>query len=128
MSLLYKDEKDIKTFVKIENYNSFVKLQFSKDCGKFGTSEIVDSYYLTPGMLLEILQERRFEKIIENNVTLGNIMTENEKTMAEIIALQKVRIKQLEEAGMRLFDMVHEGNLIELQIKANELYETIKPD
>jgi len=55
-------------------------------------------------------------------------MTENEKTMAEIIALQKVRIKQLEEASMELYDMVHQGNLIELQIKANNLYETIKPD
>ena len=55
-------------------------------------------------------------------------MTENEKTMAEIIALQKVRINQLEEAGMKLFNMVHEGDLIELQIKANEIYETIKPD
>lgn len=55
-------------------------------------------------------------------------MTENEKTMAEIIALYKIRISQLEEASMKLYDMVHEGNLIELQIKANDLYETIKPD
>ena len=55
-------------------------------------------------------------------------MTENEKTMAEIIALQKVRISQLEDASMKLYDMVHKGNLIELNIKANDLYDTIKPD
>ncbi|MDB4286336.1 hypothetical protein N9933_03450 [bacterium] len=55
-------------------------------------------------------------------------MTENEKTMAEIIALQKVRIKQLEKASIELFHMVHEGDLIELKIKANDLYATINPD
>ena len=57
MSLLYKDKKDITTFVEIENINGVVKLEFSSDCGKFGTDEILDGYTLTPERLLEILQE-----------------------------------------------------------------------
>ena len=40
MSVLYKDKKDMTTFVEIENTNGVVKLEFSKDCGKFGTHEI----------------------------------------------------------------------------------------
>jgi hypothetical protein len=57
MSLLYKDKKDMTTFVEIENINGVVKLEFSSDCGKFGTDEILDEYTLTPERLLEILQE-----------------------------------------------------------------------
>ena len=57
MSLLYKDKKDTTTFVEIENINGVVKLEFSSDCGKFGTDEILDGYTLTPERLLEILQE-----------------------------------------------------------------------
>jgi len=57
MSLIYKDKKDITTFTEIENTNGVVKLEFSKDCGKFGTYEIIDSYNLTPERLLEILIE-----------------------------------------------------------------------
>ena len=57
MSVLYKYKKDMTTFVEIENINGVVKLEFSKDCGKFGTDEILDSYTLNPERLLEILQE-----------------------------------------------------------------------
>jgi hypothetical protein len=57
MSLLYKDKKDMTTFVEIENINGVVKLEFSSDCGKFGTMEILDGYNLTPERLLQILQE-----------------------------------------------------------------------
>lgn len=56
MSLIYKDKKDVITSVEIENNNGIIKLKFSKDCGKFGTNEIVDNYNLTPERLLEILQ------------------------------------------------------------------------
>ena len=56
MSLLYKDKKDITTFVEIENVNGVVKLEFSADCGKFGTYEMLDGYTLTPERLLEVLQ------------------------------------------------------------------------
>ena len=54
---MYKDKKDMTTFVEIENYNGFVKLEFSKDCGKFGTEEILDFFKLTPELLLKILQD-----------------------------------------------------------------------
>ena len=37
------------------------------------------------------------------------------------------RIKELEDAAMELYDMVHQGNLIQLMIRANDLYNTIKP-
>ena len=56
MSLLYKDKKDMTTFVEIENVNGVVKLEFSADGGKFGTDEMLDGYTLTPERLLEILQ------------------------------------------------------------------------
>ena len=35
------------------------------------------------------------------------------------------RIKELEKVAMELFDMVHDGNLIELKIRANDLYDII---
>jgi hypothetical protein len=53
--------------------------------------------------------------------------SEVEELMAELIAVQKVRIHQLEVAAMKLYVMVHEGDLIEFKIKANDLLETIKP-
>lgn len=37
------------------------------------------------------------------------------------------RIKELEEAAMTLFNLVHDSDLIENKIKANELYDVIKP-
>jgi hypothetical protein len=36
------------------------------------------------------------------------------------------RIKELEEAAMELYNLVHESDLIENKIKANDLYEIIK--
>ena len=56
MSLLYKDKKDMTTVVSIENVNGVVKLEFSADCGKFGTYEMLDGYTLTAERLLMILQ------------------------------------------------------------------------
>jgi hypothetical protein len=35
------------------------------------------------------------------------------------------RIKELEEVAMKLYWMVHEGNLIELKCEANDLYDII---
>tara|TARA_R110000751_G_scaffold85111_1_gene169982 strand:- start:366 stop:749 length:384 start_codon:yes stop_codon:yes gene_type:complete len=57
VNCVYKDKKDMTTFVEIENINGVLKLEFSKDCGKFGTDEVLDGYTLTPERLLEILQE-----------------------------------------------------------------------
>jgi hypothetical protein len=58
MSLLYKDRKDIVTSVEIKKqYGSNTLIfDFSADCGKFGTDEMLDGYTLTPERLLEILQ------------------------------------------------------------------------
>lgn len=38
------------------------------------------------------------------------------------------RIADLEKASMELFDMVHQGNLIDLKVKANDLYDIIKKE
>ena len=35
------------------------------------------------------------------------------------------RIKELEKVASELYDMVHQGNLIKLMIRANELYDII---
>jgi hypothetical protein len=56
MSLLYKDRKDVITSVDIKQVDGKVVLDFSADCGKFGTDEMLDGYTLTPKRLLEILQ------------------------------------------------------------------------
>ena len=56
MSLLYKDRKDVITSVDIKRVDGKVVLDFSADCGKFGTDEMLDGYTLTPERLLEILQ------------------------------------------------------------------------
>ena len=37
------------------------------------------------------------------------------------------RIKELEEAAMELFILVHDSDLIHNKIRANELYDVIKP-
>lgn len=58
MSLIYKDKKDITTSVEVKLEDGKIGLEFYADCGKFGTDEQLDSYYLTPERLLEILQER----------------------------------------------------------------------
>ena len=58
MSLLYKDKKDQKLSVEIEMIDGKIQIEFSKDCGKFGTDEMIDGYLLSPERLLEILQDR----------------------------------------------------------------------
>lgn len=37
------------------------------------------------------------------------------------------RIKELEKAALELFDLAHDSNIIQNQIRANELYDVIKP-
>jgi hypothetical protein len=58
MSLLYKKREDIKTTVRYDKVGDKIVLDFSADCGKFGTDEMLDGYTLTPERLLQILQER----------------------------------------------------------------------
>jgi len=58
MSLIYKNKENMTMHVDIENYNGIVKMEFSSDCGKFGTMEALAGYKLTPERLLSILQDR----------------------------------------------------------------------
>ena len=58
MSLLYKDPKDVKTTCKIKQEDGKIQIDFTSDCGKFGTDEMLDGYVLTPERLLQILQDR----------------------------------------------------------------------
>ena len=54
---MYKDKKDMTTFVDIENVNGVVKLKFTSYRGKFGTEETLDSFILSPELLLKMLQD-----------------------------------------------------------------------
>jgi hypothetical protein len=56
--MIYKDKKDVKTTCEIKQEEGKICLEFSSDCGKFGTDEMLDAYYLTPKRLLQILQDR----------------------------------------------------------------------
>ena len=57
MSSLYKKREDIITSVEIRHISGGkVVLDFSADCGKFGTEEMLDGYTLTADRLLMILQ------------------------------------------------------------------------
>jgi len=59
MSLLYKDKSEQTVSVEFEYVeDGKITLEFSADCGKFGTDEMLDGYILTPERLLQILQER----------------------------------------------------------------------
>lgn len=59
MSLLYKRKEDQSTEVRFKQLeNGKITLEFSADCGKFGTDEELDGYILAPERLLQILQER----------------------------------------------------------------------
>ena len=40
------------------NWDKTISLNFSSDCGKFGTDEMLDCYKLTAERLLDILQDR----------------------------------------------------------------------
>ena len=42
----------------IKQENNKIVIDFSSDCGKFGTDEMLDGYVLTPERLLQILQDR----------------------------------------------------------------------
>ena len=58
MSLLYKDKKDVTYKVRIKEIGDKIEFEFEADCEKFGTTENLDRYFLTPQRLLQILQDR----------------------------------------------------------------------
>ena len=51
-----KEEQTLTCDIKQEN-NKII-IEFSSDCGKFGTDEMLDGYILTAERLMKILQER----------------------------------------------------------------------
>ena len=71
MSLLYKDHKDVKTTCEIKQEDGKIVIDFWADCGKFGTDEMLDAYYLTPQRLLQILQDRDDYLDSELQITVG---------------------------------------------------------
>ena len=58
MSLLYKSKKEQTLTCDIKQENNKIIIDFSSDCGKFGTYEMLDGYTLTAKRLMQILQER----------------------------------------------------------------------
>ncbi len=59
MSLLYKpkEEQTLSCDIKIDKKGKII-IDFSSDCGKFGTDEMLAGWVLTPERLLQILDER----------------------------------------------------------------------
>ena len=58
MSLLYKAKEEQTIEVEIMEINGKLFIDFSSDCGKFGTDEMLAGWILTPERLLQILSER----------------------------------------------------------------------
>jgi hypothetical protein len=59
MSLLYKpkEEQTLTCDIKITKEKT-IQIDFTSDCGKFGTDEMLAGWILTPERLLQILNER----------------------------------------------------------------------
>ena len=53
-----KYKKDVTYKVSIKQIGDKIEFEFDADCGKFGTTENLDRYFLTPKRLLQILQAR----------------------------------------------------------------------
>jgi len=58
MSLLYKPKEEQTIEVSIIQGKDKISIEFSSDCGKLGTDEMLAGWVLTPERLLQILHER----------------------------------------------------------------------
>jgi hypothetical protein len=58
MSLLYKKIEEQTLQCEIEFKEGKFYIEFSSDCGKFGTIESLQGYILTPERLMQILHDR----------------------------------------------------------------------
>ncbi len=58
MSLLYKSKEEQTVEVRIVEGKEKISIEFSSDCGKFGTNEMLCGWILTPERLMQILRER----------------------------------------------------------------------
>lgn len=69
MTLLYKpkEEQTVTVEAKTQINDSVIVLEFSSDCGKFGTEEALAGYSLSAERLLQILRER--EDITDEELT-----------------------------------------------------------
>jgi hypothetical protein len=56
-SLLYKPYDEITVSVDIEKKGDKISLEFSSDCGKFGTDEPIAGFLLTPKKLLNCIRK-----------------------------------------------------------------------
>lgn len=59
MSLLYKpkEKQTLSCDIEVDKQGKII-IDFSSDCGKFGTDEMLAGWILTPERLLQILDER----------------------------------------------------------------------
>ena len=62
MSLLYKENPEIKVSITAVSGiaigdSSYLKFEFSSDCGKFGTDEQLASFDFTPEELLKLFSQ-----------------------------------------------------------------------
>jgi len=55
---LYKSKEEQTLTCDIKQENNKIIIDFSSNCGKFGTDEMLDGYTLTAKRLMQILQER----------------------------------------------------------------------
>ena len=68
MGLLYKEKEDQTTTMETSLSKGKLRIEFFKDCGKFGTEETLDRYTLTAERLLEILQSQDLEYYTEKEI------------------------------------------------------------
>lgn len=64
---------------------------------------------------------------LKKAITEAILLYASQSPKSKTMDAKDKRIKELEEASMKLFDMVHESDLIHNKIKANELYHIIEP-
>ena len=58
MSLLYKKPKDVTISLQVNMSKGRIRLDFSSNCGKHETEEMLAGYNLEYGRLLEILADQ----------------------------------------------------------------------
>ena len=56
MSLLYKPKEQQSIIVDISSKDDKIIIDFYSDCGKFGATEMLSGYILTPERLLAVMQ------------------------------------------------------------------------
>jgi len=68
MGLLYKEQEDQTTTMEVSLSKGKLRVEFFRDCGKFGTEETIDRYTLTAERLLDILQAHNLDDYTEDEI------------------------------------------------------------